>query len=78
MMFLTPLVHPDIPFVKLNRVPDIRFEAVTTERQKIEKISFDGMYSYFKYQSNFELNHSSLNISYHMLYQFVKSSPIIK
>ena len=39
MMFLTPLVHPDIPFAKLNRVPDIRLEAVTTESHKIEKLS---------------------------------------
>ena len=39
MMFLTPLVHPEIPFVKLNRVPDIRLEAVTTESHKIEKLA---------------------------------------
>ena len=33
MIFLTPLVHPDTPLVRLNRLPDIRFDAVTTEKE---------------------------------------------
>ena len=31
MIFLTPLVHPDIPLVRLKRCPDMRLDAVTTK-----------------------------------------------
>ena len=34
-IFFTPLVQPDNPFVRLNRDPDTRFVAVTTEIRKI-------------------------------------------
>ena len=34
-IFFTPRVQPDNPFVRLNRDPDTRFVAVTTEIRKI-------------------------------------------